>query len=149
MSSVSSTADRSSMPVSSVDIQPYHGWWTIDTSEYREKIIRYPFVEPFTVIVVHAAFPIASDQRDQALEVFRDLVEASQNEPGVIKYEAATDVSDSNLIRNVEQYEDEDAFQAHLETDHVQDFDEVLPDLLAGEPDIVRFEVDSATDIDF
>jgi quinol monooxygenase YgiN len=101
------------------------------------------------MIVVHAAFPIAADQRDQALEVFRDLVEASHNEPGVIKYEAATDVSDSNLIRNVEQYEDEDAFQAHLETDHVQDFEEVLPDLLAGEPDIVRFEVDSATDVDF
>ncbi|WP_226023916.1 putative quinol monooxygenase [Halomicrobium salinisoli] len=100
------------------------------------------------MIVLHAAFPIDPAQRDDALDLIEDLVEQSQAEEGMIDYRAAADVSDPNLIRFFEQYEDEAAFEAHSQTDHFQEFEDALPDLLAGEPEVRRFEVDSASEVD-
>ncbi len=66
----------------------------------------------------------------------------------MIDYRAATEVSDPNVIRFFEQYEDEAAFEAHSQTDHFQEFEAALPDLLAGEPEVRRFEVESASEVE-
>lgn len=100
------------------------------------------------MIVIHAAFPIDPDRRDEALDLVDDLVEASNREDGMIEYRATTDVRDPNVIRFIERYEDAAAFESHTQTDHFQAFEERLPDLLAGEPEVVRFEVDDATELD-
>ena len=100
------------------------------------------------MIVLHAEFPLDPGSRDEALDLIADLVEQSQAEDGMIDYRAATDVSDPNLVRFTEQYEDAAAFAAHSETDHYQEFEEALPDLLAGEPRVLRFDVDSATELE-
>ncbi|MFT4931102.1 MAG: quinol monooxygenase YgiN [Natronomonas sp.] len=100
------------------------------------------------MIVLHASFPIDPDKREEALDLIEDLVEQSQAEDGMIDYRATTDVNDPNVVRFFEQYEDEDAFEAHTQTDHFQEFEAALPDLLAGEPEILRFDVESATELD-
>jgi len=100
------------------------------------------------MIVLHASFPIDPDKREEALDLIEDLVEQSQAEEGMIDYRATTDVNDPNVVRFFEQYEDEAAFEAHTQTDHFQEFEAALPDLLAGEPEIIQFEVDSATELD-
>jgi quinol monooxygenase YgiN len=100
------------------------------------------------VIVLHATFPLDPATRDEALDLIEDLVEQSQQEDGMIDYRAATDISDPNLVRFFEQYEDAAAFEAHSQTDHFQEFEERLPDLLAGEPEVLQFEVDSATQLE-
>lgn len=100
------------------------------------------------MIVIHAVFPIAPEKRDEAEELVEDLVEASNGEEGTIEYRAAWDVSDPNVLRFAEQYEDEAAFAAHGETDHFQEFEAALPDLLAGEPRVTQFDVESATELD-
>lgn len=100
------------------------------------------------MIVLHAVFPIDPEKRDEAVELINDLVEQSQAEPGMIEYHATTDLQDESVVRFFEQYEDEAAFEAHTQTDHFQAFEERLPDLLAGEPDVTRFEVESATDLE-
>lgn len=100
------------------------------------------------MIVVHATFPIDSKRRDEALELVRDLAEHSRGEEGVIDYQVATDVGDPNVFRFIEQYEDEAAFEAHSETDHFETFEAALPDLLAGEPEVTQFDVDTATDVE-
>lgn len=100
------------------------------------------------MIVLHAAFPIDPDSRDEALDMVEDLVEKSQAEDGMIEYRATTDVNEPNVVRFFEQYEDEDAFEAHTETEHFQEFEAALPDLLAGEPEVMRFEVDSASELE-
>ncbi|AAG20902.1 MULTISPECIES: putative quinol monooxygenase [Halobacterium] len=98
------------------------------------------------MIVVHATFRFDPDARDDALELIADLVEQSQTEDGLIDYRAAVDVSDPNVVRFFEQYEDAAAFDAHSQTDHFQAFEQQLPELLAGEPEIRRFDVDSVTE---
>lgn len=100
------------------------------------------------MLVVHATFPIDPEKRDEALDLIEDLVEQSNQEAGVIEYHATTDVSDPSLFRFIEQYEDEAAFEAHGETDHFAEFEAALPDLLAGEPEVTRFDGATATDVD-
>lgn len=100
------------------------------------------------MIVLHASFPIDPDRRDEALELVDDLVEQSQAEDGMIEYRATTDVQDPNVIRFFEQYEDAEAFESHTETAHFQEFEAALPDLLAGEPEVIQFDVDSATELE-
>lgn len=100
------------------------------------------------MIVLHAEFPIDPDSREQALEAAEELVAATNEEPGAIAYSAAVDLVDENRLRFVERYEDEAAFEAHSSSEHFQEFEQQLPDLLAGEPEVTRFDVESATELE-
>jgi len=100
------------------------------------------------MIVVHATFPIDPEQREEALERASELVDASREESGVIEYDAATDLQEPNLLRFTEVYEDEAAVGAHLESDHFEAFEAKLPDLLAGEPEVMQYEVSDATEME-
>jgi quinol monooxygenase YgiN len=100
------------------------------------------------MLVIHATFPIDPDAMDEALEFADNLVEESNREPGILDYRAAVDVQDDTVLRFIERYEDADAFAAHTETEHFQAFEERLPELLAGEPEVLRFEVSDATELD-
>lgn len=100
------------------------------------------------MIVLQASFPIAPDRRDEALDIIEDLVEQSRAEDGMIEYRATTDVIDSHVVRFFEQYEDNAAFEAHTQTVHFQEFEDALPDLLAGEPEVLRFDVDDITELE-
>lgn len=100
------------------------------------------------MLVVHATFPVDAEKRDEALDHARTLAEQSRSEEGVVKYRITTDIEDPNLLRFVEQYEDEAAFGSHTETDHFQEFESVLPDFLAGEPEVTRFDVSSSSPVE-
>jgi quinol monooxygenase YgiN len=100
------------------------------------------------MIVLHASFPIDPDRHEEARDLAADLVERSNREDGMIEYRAAFDVTDPHTLRFFEQYEDAEAFEAHTETAHFQRFEERIPDLLAGDPQVVRFEVNDATELD-
>ena len=100
------------------------------------------------MIVLHAVFPIKPDRLDDALALTEMLIEESNEEPGVIDYRAATDVEDETTIRFFEQYEDAAAMEAHVGSDHFAELDAALPDLLAGEPELTQFEVDSVSDVE-
>ena len=100
------------------------------------------------MLVVHAEFPIEPEQREEALDRAADLVEATREEAGAIEYDAATDLLEPNLLRFTEVYEDAEAFDAHVESDHFQAFEEELPRLLAGEPNVKQYEVSDATELE-
>jgi len=100
------------------------------------------------MIVVHAAVPVDPDSRDEAVALIRELAEHSRAEEGVIDYRAAADVDDENLIRIFEQYEDEAALGAHGESDHYQEFQASIADLLGGVPEATRYDVESAAELD-
>jgi len=100
------------------------------------------------MLVVHATFPIDPEQREEALARAAELVSETRKEPGVIEYSAVTDLVESDLLRFVEVYEDEAAFAAHVESDHFQAFEEQLPDLLGGDPEVMRYEVSDASEVE-
>ena len=100
------------------------------------------------MLVIHATFPIDPDRRDDALELVEELAEDSRAEDGVVDYRVTTDVEDPNVFRFFERYEDEAAFGAHAETDHFETFEAALPDLLSGEPEVTRFDVESTSSVE-
>lgn len=100
------------------------------------------------MLVLHAKFPIDPAHREEALDLIEDLVEQSQAEEGMIDYQATTEVGDPNVVRFFEQYESEAAYEAHSESEHLAEFQTALPDLLAGEPEVIRFDVESATELE-
>ena len=94
------------------------------------------------MIIVHAALPLDPDHRDEALDLIRDMTEKCPNDEGTIEYQASTDVNDPNLVRFVERYEDEEAVETHRGTDHYEEFGKTIQDMMAGKPDIDRYEVE-------
>lgn len=92
--------------------------------------------------IVYAVLPLSLEHRDEALEATQTIAEQSRAEPGVVDYRVGTDVEEPNTLRFVEQYVDAEAVEAHLETDHYQQYaDAVIPDMLADDPEITQFEV--------
>jgi len=100
------------------------------------------------MIVIHASFPIRPDKIADARNLTETLVEQSNQEDGVIDYRATADIQDENTLRFFEQYEDEAAFESHLQSAHVQELEAALPDLLAGEPEVLRFDVEAASELE-
>ncbi|MFC4449134.1 putative quinol monooxygenase [Halorussus aquaticus] len=101
------------------------------------------------MIVVHAVVPIDPNRREEALERVRELAEGTRAEDGVLDYAATTDVSDPNVVRFFERYEDEAALDAHQRTDHYREWAAALPEFLDGgveDLDVTQFVVDEAFD---
>ena len=97
------------------------------------------------MIVMLAELPVAADGREAALNRLEELAAASRAEDGVVGYRVTTDVEAPNTVRVIEQYEDADAVDAHMSSDHFESFQEDIAPHLAGEPELYRFEVDSKT----
>jgi quinol monooxygenase YgiN len=89
------------------------------------------------MIVVHTSIPIDPDRFEEARRLVAALAEQSRQEPGVVSYHATTDVIDDYTVHFFEQYEDESAWEAHAETDHLEQFEARLPELVAGEMETI------------
>ncbi|ELZ21135.1 Antibiotic biosynthesis monooxygenase [Halosimplex carlsbadense 2-9-1] len=100
------------------------------------------------MVIIYATFPIDPQHREEATELMRELAEQSRSEDGVIEYRVGADIEDPNTFRFFERYEDEAAFGAHAETEHFEEFESALPDVLAGEPTVTRFDIDSVADLE-
>ncbi|MFC6719861.1 putative quinol monooxygenase [Natrialbaceae archaeon GCM10025810] len=101
------------------------------------------------MFVVHGTVPIDPDSREEARKFFAELAEKSRAEDGIVDYRVAMDVDDPSVFRFTEQYEDEDAFETHMQTEHVQAFEERLADWVAGEIDATQFDVESSSELEF
>lgn len=100
------------------------------------------------MIVVHAVIPLDPDSREEGIELASDLAERSREEAGMIDYRVATDVDDPNVLRFFERYEDEAALEAHATSEHFGAFEERLPDVIGGEPEVTKFDVESAAPLE-
>ena len=100
------------------------------------------------MIVIHADIPVKQEKRSKAIEMSHEIAEQSRKEAGVIEYRVATDIEDETVIRFFERYEDETALEAHSESDHFAAFASELPELLDGEPTLMRFDVENASELE-
>lgn len=100
------------------------------------------------MIIVHGTFPIKPELREDALELMHKMAVASRAEDGCISYEFFVGLSDPNKLLLFQEWESVDALQGHFDTDHMEDFLKVLPDVLNGEVTTRRYEVRSSDEID-
>ena len=98
------------------------------------------------MIIVHGTFPVKADVRDDALELMGQMASASRAELGCISYEFYVGLSDPNRLLLFQEWESVEALQGHFETDHMEEFLRVLPDVLNGEVATRRYEVKVSND---
>lgn len=79
------------------------------------------------------------DTIEQTREVLLGLVEPTRLENGCIAYELFQNNGDPTDFTFVEEWTDDTALDAHLETPHLVDAGAKLGDLLVAEPDIRRY----------
>jgi quinol monooxygenase YgiN len=79
--------------------------------------------------VVRADWRAAEGSEADVLEAIRALTGPSRREPGNVCYQAYRDPTQPRVFRLFEVYEDQAAFQAHLDSDHFKKFgsDTALP----------------------
>ena len=94
-------------------------------------------------IVIRGTLPVRADKRDEAIAAFIAVSEGSESEAGCQVYRFSEDVREPNSFIITEHWDDEAALGGHFQTPHMAAFTSVVGDLLAGAPDVVKYEVSS------
>lgn len=90
-------------------------------------------------VVAHlTSKPETIDETRAALEA---LIEPTRSEPGCIYYELMQNNDDPTDFTFVEEWESDEALDAHLASMHLQAFKARAAELLAAEPDIRRYSL--------
>lgn len=97
------------------------------------------------MILLYAIVPVDPDSRQAAVDAAVDLARASRDEAGVVDYRVTADLEDETVLRIVEQYEDQSALDAHMESDHFQAFQAQVPEFAGGEVELHRFDVSESS----
>lgn len=63
---------------------------------------------------------VSEGNEERAVEIARELAEASRAEPGCKVYKPCVDAEDPSSILIFEEYDDKAAFEAHGATEHFQ-----------------------------
>jgi quinol monooxygenase YgiN len=78
---------------------------------------------------------------DELASCLRNLILPTRAEPGCRRYELWQNEADSNEFRFVEEWESSAALDAHFETPHIQNALSQLPELMAGELDLRKYQL--------
>jgi quinol monooxygenase YgiN len=81
-------------------------------------------------------------------EAFKSMVAYTANEPGTLVYALMKKDGEPGTFVFFELYESEDALKAHSTSDNMKAMGPTLGALLAGRPDLARFEPVAAKGID-
>ncbi|MEX1218240.1 MAG: putative quinol monooxygenase [Acidimicrobiales bacterium] len=94
-------------------------------------------------IVIRGTLPVRADKREEAIAAFIAVSESSEAEAGCQAYRFAEDVREANSFIITEHWDDEAALAGHFQTPHMAQFSAVVGDLLAGAPEVLKYEVSS------
>jgi quinol monooxygenase YgiN len=99
------------------------------------------------MIVVAGTVSINPAYREEAARVALKMVAATKQERGCLAYDFWADLADPNRFHVFEEWETQEALEAHFQTPHMAEFMEALPTLVAGAPNIMRYEVGSVSQL--
>lgn len=99
------------------------------------------------MLVVHATLPILPEKRDEFLGAVGGLIEETNKEPGVRSYALYESIATPNTFLMFEEYDDEDAFNAHLGSPHFQAAGAGLAGWLSGPPKIVKHQAEEGSEV--
>jgi quinol monooxygenase YgiN len=96
------------------------------------------------MIVIHGTVRIKPEARDQAIAAATAASEASEAEEGNLTYRFAFDSRDPDTVHIFEVWESEDALKAHFGTKHFAALGRALSEVLAGNVEMTRYDVEKA-----
>ncbi|SNC71971.1 Quinol monooxygenase YgiN [Kytococcus aerolatus] len=94
------------------------------------------------MILINVKFPVKPEHADDWPEISRAFTEATRAEPGCKWFEWSRSVEDPNQYVLIEAFED-DAAEAHVNSEHFKAMQQKFPQYLAATPQIVSEQVAS------
>ena len=99
------------------------------------------------MIVVVGYITINPEMRAEAEAAIATLVPLTVAEEGCVEYRYAADILEPNRINIWEQWESEEAMNAHMATPHLAEFMGVMGTCIGGPLEITRHDIASSTKI--
>jgi quinol monooxygenase YgiN len=97
------------------------------------------------MLVVAGRISVKPERREDAIRLALEMAAATREEEGCLSYRFYGDLEDPGVFFIFEEWRDAAALAVHFETPHMARFMEQVPDLVAGPPNITRFEIASAS----
>jgi quinol monooxygenase YgiN len=97
------------------------------------------------MIIIAGSVPVQADKLEEAAQVVLRMAELSKAEDGCIHYHFYSDLADPSTFFIYEEWRDAESLAAHNQTEHMAWFRGQLPNFLAGEPKLTRYEAERAT----
>jgi quinol monooxygenase YgiN len=94
------------------------------------------------MIMVTATITAKPGQRDAVIEKSKDLIESTRLEPGCISYQLYASTEDKDVLLMLEQWENPEVLESHMQTEHFKAFGVAIKDILAEELDINIYSAD-------
>lgn len=99
------------------------------------------------MIVVAGTIKIDPTKKDDALAIMQMMQEATNQEVDCITYQFYMNPWDDAQVFIFEEWESDEALQAHFKTEHMAAFRAELPNYVAGTGVIKRYVVDEVSDL--
>ncbi|MGE0822705.1 MAG: putative quinol monooxygenase [Candidatus Binatia bacterium] len=96
------------------------------------------------MLVIAGTIPIKAEHREEARKLASHLEVETRKEPGCLMYTFYADRDDPNTFFIFEEWESEDALAKHFQTEHMKQFVQKAPQLLAGQVKAKKYVVSSA-----
>ena len=93
--------------------------------------------------MVTAKITAKSGKKSNIIAKAEDLVKSSRLESGCISYNLYASIEEENVLLMLEQWENPEVLQSHMQTDHFKAFNTAVKDNLAGEVDIKVYSAES------
>lgn len=97
------------------------------------------------MIIVVGHLTINPDKRAEAEAAIAKLVPLTEAEDGCGMYRYAADLQVPDRVNIVEQWESEDAMNAHMGSAHFMEFMGAIGDCIGGDVSVTRHDVASST----
>jgi quinol monooxygenase YgiN len=85
------------------------------------------------VIILTATITAKLGKRDELISKSQDLIKSTRSEPGCISYDLYASTENDDALVMIEQYENKEALDAHMQSDHFKAFCGATADILAEE----------------
>jgi quinol monooxygenase YgiN len=97
------------------------------------------------MVVISGTIPIKPEHREEARQLALQMATATRAEAGCLTYCFYSDLAEPNTFFIFEEWESEEALARHFQTEHMKNFQQQAPRLLAGKVSAKKYTVTSAT----
>jgi len=94
------------------------------------------------MIMVTAKITAKPDEKDEIISKAQDLIDSSRFEPGCISYNLYASTEEENVLLMLEQWENQEVLQLHMQTEHFKAFNASIENILENEVNIAVYSVD-------
>lgn len=99
------------------------------------------------MIVVAGVAPIDPNKREEAKAIMKKIMDATLLEEGCITYQFLFNPWNDAEVHIFEEWETQEALDAHFQTAHMETFRKALPSIVTGQFNIKAYTVSKVVDM--